>query len=70
MVFYLYEALLRLLINTSETELPIRIKEARLKRTDINGENKGNRKIALELLVNDTEFSNFVRTVIDEIPTL
>ena len=41
-----------------------------MKITDINGKSKGNRKIASNSLVNGPEFSNFDRTVIDEMKSL
>ena len=63
----LYEALVRLLLDTSDIELPKQIKDLKLTITNINGESKENRKISLDILVNSPEFSYFIKAVVDEI---
>ena len=52
----LYEALVRLHLDTSDIELPKQIKDLKLTITNINGESKENRKISLDILVNSPEF--------------
>ena len=63
----LYEALVRLLLDTSDIELPKQIKDLKSTITNINGESKENRKISLDILVNSHELSYFIKAVIDEI---
>ena len=63
----LYEALSRLLLQTTDIALPSKLKDELFTIKDVKGKTKEDRKLALDSTINDQEFDSFVKNVTTEI---
>ena len=62
----LYEALIRLLLQTTDIALPSKFKDALFTIKDVKGKTKEDRKLALDSILND-QFDSFVKNITTEI---
>ena len=63
----LYEALSRLLLQTTDIALPSKFKDELFTIKDVKGKTKEDRKLALDSILNDQEFHSFLKNVTTEI---
>ena len=63
----LYEALVRLLLQTTDIALPSKFKDELFTIKDVKGKTKEDRKLALDSILNDQEFDSFVKNITTEI---
>ena len=63
----LYEALIRLLLQTTDIALPPKFKDELFTIKDVKGKTKEDRKLALDSILNDQEFDSFVKNITTEI---